>query len=32
LPFISYGGSAMLTDMFLIGVVLNIYKNRKHHV
>jgi len=32
LPFISYGGSAILTDMFLIGVVLNIYKNRKHHV
>jgi rod shape determining protein RodA len=32
LPFISYGGSSLITNMFLIGVVLNIYKNRKHHV
>ena len=32
LPFVSYGGSSLLTNMFLIGVVLNIYKNRKHHV
>ena len=32
LPFVSYGGSSLLTDMVLIGVVLNIYKNRKHHV
>ena len=32
LPFVSYGGSSLLTNMFLVGVVLNIYKNRKHHV
>ncbi len=32
LPFVSYGGSSLLTNMFLIGVVLNIYNNRKHHV
>lgn len=32
LPFVSYGGSSLITNMFLIGVVLNIYKNRKHHV
>ena len=32
LPFVSYGGSSLLTNMFLVGVVLNIYRNRKHHV
>ncbi len=32
LPFVSYGGSSLITNMLLIGVVLNIYKNRKHHV
>ena len=32
LPFVSYGGSSLLTNMFLIGVILNIYRNRKHHV
>ncbi len=28
LPFISYGGSAFLGNMILLGIVLNIYKNR----
>jgi rod shape determining protein RodA len=29
LPFLSYGGSSLLTNMFLIGVAANIYRNRK---
>ncbi|MBU0475186.1 MAG: rod shape-determining protein RodA [Bacteroidetes bacterium] len=32
LPFISYGGSSLIANMFLIGVVLNIYRNRKHNI
>jgi len=28
LPFISYGGSAMVTNMVMIGILLNFYKNR----
>lgn len=31
LPFLSYGGSSLLADMFLIGVAANIYKNRKQY-
>ncbi len=31
LPFLSYGGSSLLVNMVLIGIVLNIYKNRKQH-
>ncbi len=31
LPFISYGGSALVTNMLLLGVAFNIYKNRKYH-
>jgi len=31
LPFISYGGSSILANMVLLGIVFNIYKNRKYH-
>jgi len=30
LPFVSYGGSSLISNMLLIGIVLNIYRNRKH--
>ncbi|MHB8931114.1 MAG: rod shape-determining protein RodA [Melioribacteraceae bacterium] len=31
LPFLSYGGSTQFINMVMIGIVLNIYKNRKLH-
>jgi rod shape determining protein RodA len=31
LPFLSYGGSSLIVNMILIGMVMNIYKNRKYH-
>ena len=31
LPFLSYGGSSLLVDVGLLGIVLNIYRNRKLH-
>ena len=31
LPFLSYGGSTQLINMVMIGIVLNIYRNRKLH-
>lgn len=31
LPFISYGGSSLITNMLLLGITFNIYKNRKYH-
>ena len=30
LPFLSYGGSSLIVNMILIGIVMNIYKNRKY--
>lgn len=31
LPFLSYGGSALLTSMTMIGIMLNLYANRKEY-
>lgn len=31
LPFVSYGGSSLLVNMMMLGVVMNIYKNRKQY-
>ncbi|HEX2867531.1 MAG TPA: rod shape-determining protein RodA [Ignavibacteriales bacterium] len=31
LPFLSYGGSSLMANMFLVGIVANIYKNRKQY-
>ncbi|MCX6149739.1 MAG: rod shape-determining protein RodA [Ignavibacteriales bacterium] len=31
LPFLSFGGSSLLVNMFLIGVAANIYRNRKQY-
>jgi rod shape determining protein RodA len=31
LPFLSYGGSSLMSNMFLVGIVANIYKNRKQY-
>ncbi|VAX16082.1 Rod shape-determining protein RodA [hydrothermal vent metagenome] len=31
LPLVSYGGSALITNMLLLGITFNIYKNRKYH-
>ncbi len=31
LPFLSYGGSFLITSMFMIGLLLNMYKNRKEY-
>jgi len=31
LPFLSSGGSSLLVNMVLLGIVMNIYKNRKLH-
>ena len=31
LPFLSYGGSSLIANMMLLGITLNIYKNRVMH-
>lgn len=31
LPFVSYGGTSLLVNSIMIGIVLNIYRNRKYH-
>ncbi|MFN3871457.1 MAG: rod shape-determining protein RodA [Ignavibacterium sp.] len=31
LPFVSYGGSSFLLNMFMLGLVLNIYRTRKNY-
>ena len=31
LPFLSYGGSSLLINMVMLGIVMNIYRNRKLH-
>jgi rod shape determining protein RodA len=31
LPFLSYGGSALLTNLTMVGVLMNLYSNRKEY-
>jgi len=31
LPFLSYGGSSLLMNIVMIGIVMNFYRNRKQH-
>jgi len=31
LPFLSYGGSALLTNMIMVGLMLNLYAHRKEY-
>ena len=31
LPFLSYGGSALLSGMMMMGILMNLYANRKEH-
>lgn len=32
LPFVSYGGSSLLVNMFMVGIVANIYRTRKNYI
>jgi rod shape determining protein RodA len=31
LPFLSYGGSALVANMAMVGLLMNFYSNRKEH-
>ncbi len=31
LPFLSYGGSFLLVNVMMVGIIMNIYRNRKSH-
>jgi len=31
LPFVSYGGSSLVVNMFLLGIAANIYRTRKNY-
>lgn len=31
LPFVSYGGSSMVVNMFMLGIVMNIFRTRKNY-
>jgi len=31
LPFLSYGGSALVANMSMVGLLMNFYANRKEH-
>ena len=31
LPFVSYGGSSLLVNIFMLGIIANIYRNRKNY-
>jgi rod shape determining protein RodA len=32
LPFVSYGGSSLLVNMLMLGIVANIYRTRKNYI
>jgi rod shape determining protein RodA len=31
LPFVSYGGSSLLVNFFMLGIIANVYRNRKNY-
>lgn len=32
LPFVSYGGSSLLVNMFMLGIVANVYRSRRNYI